>query len=146
MSNLLEHKNAIFYGAGGGIGSGVARAFAREGAHVLPAGRTAATLDAVASDIRAAGGQAEVAVVDALEGQAVTEHVRAVVDGFGSLDVSFNLISRGDVQGVPLLEMATADVTRPVLNGLTSGVITTRAAARRMSAQASGVILGSVRE
>ena len=29
---LLEHKNAIIYGAGGNIGSGVARTFAREGA------------------------------------------------------------------------------------------------------------------
>lgn len=28
---LLDKKNAVIYGAGGGIGGGVARAFAREG-------------------------------------------------------------------------------------------------------------------
>ena len=32
---LLEGKNAIIYGAGGGIGGGVARTFAREGARVI---------------------------------------------------------------------------------------------------------------
>jgi 3-oxoacyl-[acyl-carrier protein] reductase len=37
---LLENKNAIIYGAGGGIGGAVARTFAREGASVFLAGRT----------------------------------------------------------------------------------------------------------
>jgi NAD(P)-dependent dehydrogenase (short-subunit alcohol dehydrogenase family) len=37
---LLENKNAIIYGGGGGIGGGVARTFAREGANVFLAGRT----------------------------------------------------------------------------------------------------------
>jgi 3-oxoacyl-[acyl-carrier protein] reductase len=37
---LLEDKNAVIYGAGGRIGSAVARAFAREGATVFLAGRT----------------------------------------------------------------------------------------------------------
>jgi 3-oxoacyl-[acyl-carrier protein] reductase len=45
---LLENKNAVIYGAGGLIGSAVARAFAREGARVLLAGRTPASLDDVA--------------------------------------------------------------------------------------------------
>src|SRR4030081_778906 len=44
MTQLLEGKRAIIYGAGGGIGSGVARTFAREGATVFLAGRTKATL------------------------------------------------------------------------------------------------------
>jgi NAD(P)-dependent dehydrogenase (short-subunit alcohol dehydrogenase family) len=42
---LLENKNAVIYGAGGAIGSAVARAFAREGAKVFP-GRTLASLEA----------------------------------------------------------------------------------------------------
>ena len=40
MSGLLENKTAIIYGAGGAIGGGVARAFAREGAHVAAVART----------------------------------------------------------------------------------------------------------
>lgn len=40
---LLKDKTAIVYGAAGPIGSSVARAYAREGARVHLAGRTAAT-------------------------------------------------------------------------------------------------------
>jgi NAD(P)-dependent dehydrogenase (short-subunit alcohol dehydrogenase family) len=61
---LLENRNAVVYGGGGSIGGAVAHAFAREGATVHLAGRTASTLDAVAADIRTAGGKAETATVD----------------------------------------------------------------------------------
>src|SRR4051794_39238213 len=99
MTKLLEGMTAIIYGGGGSLGSGVARPFAREGAHVFLAGRTQAALDAVADEIRSAGGRADAAVVDALDERAVDEHVRAVVAQTGRVDVSFNLTSRGDVQG-----------------------------------------------
>ena len=138
---LLENKNAIIYGGGGSIGGGVARTFAREGARVFLAGRTRETLDAVAKDITQAGGVADVAVLDALDEQAVDEHARAVVAAAGSIDVSFNLIPRGDVQGIPLVEMATADFTRAITTGATTNFITARAAARQMITQGSGVML-----
>src|SRR5205823_539266 len=54
---------------------------------------------------------------------------------------SFNLVSRGDVQGTPLIDMATADLVRPVTTGLTANFVTARAAARLMVEQGSGVIL-----
>jgi len=141
MSTLLAGKNAIIYGGGGGIGGGVAGAFAREGARVFLVGRTRERLDAVAKDISSAGGSAEVAVVDALDERAVDEHVRDVVSKAGSVDVSFNLISRGDVQGTPLVDMTTDDLLRAVVTGLQSSFITARAAARRMIEQGSGVVL-----
>jgi NAD(P)-dependent dehydrogenase (short-subunit alcohol dehydrogenase family) len=137
---LLENKNAIIYGAGGGIGGGVARTFAREGARVFLAGRTWEPLETVAADIAANGGSADVAEVDALDERAVDEHARDVAWRAGSIDVSFNLISRGDVQGIPLVDMA-ADFARAVTTGLTSQFLTARAAARRMTEQGSGVIL-----
>jgi NAD(P)-dependent dehydrogenase (short-subunit alcohol dehydrogenase family) len=138
---LLENKNAIVYGAAGGIGGGVARTFAREGARVFLAGRTRETLDAVAADIKAGGGSAEVAVVDALDEQSVETHASDVVSKAGSIDVSFNLITRGDVQGTPLVEMTPDDLLRAVVNGLRSNFLTARAAARAMTKQKSGVIL-----
>ncbi len=96
---LLEDRNAVIYGAGGAIGGAVARAFAREGARVFLAGRNRETLEAVATDIRATGGSAEVTVVEALNERAVDEHARAVAVQAGSIDVSFNLISRGTCRG-----------------------------------------------
>jgi NAD(P)-dependent dehydrogenase (short-subunit alcohol dehydrogenase family) len=104
-------------------------------------GRTRDKLDEVASEITAAGGQAEVAVVDALDEQAVDDHARATASQAGSIDVSFNLISRGDVQGIPLADMATADFLRAITTGITTNFITARAAARHMIEQGSGVIL-----
>jgi NAD(P)-dependent dehydrogenase (short-subunit alcohol dehydrogenase family) len=82
-----------------------------------------------------------VAVVDALDEQAVDDHVQNVVSKAGSVDVSFNLISRGDVQGTPLVEMTADDLLRAVVNGLHSNFLTARAAGRRMIEQGSGVIL-----
>jgi NAD(P)-dependent dehydrogenase (short-subunit alcohol dehydrogenase family) len=137
---LLENKNAVIYGAGGGIGGGVARTFAREGAKVFLAGRTRPPMEAVAADIRAAGGSAEVAVLDATDEGAVDDHVDAVAAG-GGVDVSFNLISRGDVQRTPLVDMSTDDLLRAVVTGLRSNFLTARAAARQMTRQGSGVIL-----
>src|SRR5215218_466285 len=71
---LPENKNAILYGAGGSIGGAVAREFAREGVKVFLAGRTHEKLEVIARDIEAAGGSVEVAVLDALEEQAVDNH------------------------------------------------------------------------
>jgi NAD(P)-dependent dehydrogenase (short-subunit alcohol dehydrogenase family) len=138
---LLDNKNAVIYGAGGSIGGAVAKEYAREGARVFLAGRTREKLETVAREITAAGGSAEVAVLDALDEEAVEEHAQAVVSRAGSIDVSFNLITRGDVQGIPLIEMATDDFVRPVTTGLTTTFITARVAAHRMVEQGSGVIL-----
>ena len=93
---LPENKNAILYGAGGSIGGAVAR------------------------DIEAAGGSVDVAVLDALEEQAVDEHALAVVARAGSIDISFNLITRGDVYEIPLVDIEVADFVRPVTTGITT--------------------------
>ena len=67
---LLENKNAVVYGGAGSIGRAVAAAFAREGARVVLAGHTLATLDEVAEELSAAGGAVETAQVDALDERA----------------------------------------------------------------------------
>jgi 3-oxoacyl-[acyl-carrier protein] reductase len=126
---LLENRNAVIYGAGGSIGGAVARAFAREGAQVFLAGRTEATLEAVADDIRAAERQAETAVVDALEEEAVDRHADAVVAAAGSLDISFNLIAHPYTHGEPLAEMSVDDFIAPVETAARTTFITARAAA-----------------
>jgi 3-oxoacyl-[acyl-carrier protein] reductase len=99
---LLDHKTAIVYGAGGAIGSAVARAYAREGAEVHLAGRTRAALEEVAQRIRHDGGTAHVAQVDVLERAAVAQHADGVAAS-GGIDICFNATSNDDVQGTPLL-------------------------------------------
>ncbi len=138
---LLEDRNAVIYGGGGSIGGAVARAFAREGAKVFLAGRTRVKLEAVADEIRSAGGVAETAQVDALDEKAVDEHADAVAAEGGGIDISFNLISHGDVQGTPLAEMELEDFTQPIFTAVRTTFLTARAAARHMIRQQSGVIL-----
>jgi 3-oxoacyl-[acyl-carrier protein] reductase len=138
---LLEDKNAVIYGAGGSIGGAAARAFAREGAKVHLAGRTLESLEEVAGQIRSAGGVAETAQVDAIDEQAVDQHADAVVASAGGIDISFNLISVGDVQGTPLAEMPLEDFEQPVMTAVRTQFLTSRAAARHMISQGSGVIL-----
>ena len=133
---LLTGKNAIIYGSGT-LGAAVARTFAREGATVFLAGRTRAGLEAIAAD----GGAAHVDVVDALDDAAVNEHVRAVAAQAGSVDVVFNLTSRGDVQGTPLLDMDVDDFLAPIVVGTRAEFVIARAGARAMVEQGSGVIL-----
>jgi NAD(P)-dependent dehydrogenase (short-subunit alcohol dehydrogenase family) len=138
---LLERKHAVIYGGGGNVGGAVAREFAREGATVHLAGRTLATLEHVAGPIRAGGGTATVAQVDALDERAVDAFADAVMRDHGSLDISMSLISTGDVQGTPLVEMALADFECPIHNAVRSTFLTARAAGRHMIQQGSGVIL-----
>jgi 3-oxoacyl-[acyl-carrier protein] reductase len=138
---LLEKKNAVIYGGGGSIGGAVARAFAREGARVFLAGRTEATLETVADEIRSEGGAAETAQVDALDENAVDEHADAVAAEAGSIDVSFNLITHPHTHGAPLAEMDVDDFMAPVETAARTTFLTVRAAARHMIPQKSGVIL-----
>jgi 3-oxoacyl-[acyl-carrier protein] reductase len=138
---LLTDKTAIVYGGAGDIGSAVARAFAREGATVHLAGRTLAKLDTVAEEIRADGGSAETAEVDALDRQAVDAHADAVAAKSGGIDIAMNVISHGDVQGIPLVDMTLEDYERPVINGVRTTFLTSTAAARHMIPNGSGVIL-----
>jgi NAD(P)-dependent dehydrogenase (short-subunit alcohol dehydrogenase family) len=135
---LLQGKNAIIYGGGGSIGGAVARAFAREGAKVFLTGRTRGTLDVVAADI---GEAAQVTVLDALDERAVDEHADAVAAEAGSLDISVNVITHGDVQGTAFDEMDVEDYLRPVTTAVRTTFLTSRAAARHMKRQRSGVIL-----
>jgi 3-oxoacyl-[acyl-carrier protein] reductase len=137
---LLADKIAVVYGAAGPIGTAIAHAFAREGASVHLAGRTAATLDTVAADIRATGGRAEIAVVDALDEHDVDAFVDDAVRRAGRLDISVNVVAIGDVQR-PLTDLSAEEFVQPVATALRTQFLTTRAAVRHMIPRRTGVIL-----
>ena len=138
---LLEKKNAVIYGGGGAIGAAVARAFASEGASVFLAGRTLATVEAVAKEISRAGGAAQASSVDALDQRSVAEHLDAVASRQGSIDVSFNAIGIGWLLGEPVVDMTVDEFVAPIADGMRTHVVTATAAARHMIEQRSGVIL-----
>lgn len=137
---LLQKKTAIVYGAGGAIGSAVARAYAREGADVHLLGRTRASLDETARRIDADGGSAQVTLLDVLDRDAVEQHASAVA-GASGIDICFNASGNDDLQGIPLLDLDFADFLRPVTKAVTAHHHIATAAGRHMTRRGSGVIL-----
>ena len=140
---MLKDKVAVVYGAGGGIGGAVARAFASEGAQVFLTGRNLPPVEAVAKDITAAGGSAEAAEVDALNEQAVDEHLQSVVNTAGRIDISFHAVGipNAGIVGVPLVELDVEQFALPITTQARSYFLTARLAGRRMVPNRSGVIM-----
>lgn len=64
-----------------------------------------APIEAVAKDINASGGFAEVAIVDAPDEKAVNDFALGLVKKAGSIDISFNAIGLDDVHGITIIEM-----------------------------------------
>lgn len=77
-SHFFSGKTAVVTGAGGTLCSAVAKDLARQGARVALLGRTVASLEAVAADIRAAGGTALSVACDVTDAASV-ERARALV-------------------------------------------------------------------
>jgi 3-oxoacyl-[acyl-carrier protein] reductase len=128
---LLEEKVAVVYGAGS-IGGAVARAFAAEGARVFVGARTGAKAAALAAEIEATGGAARGLEVDALDEGSVRGFADSVAAEAGRIDVSFNLISVGDVQGTPLAQMGWDDFFAPIEAAVRSTFLTVSAAVPHM--------------
>ncbi|MEU8611410.1 SDR family oxidoreductase [Actinoplanes sp. NPDC048791] len=133
---MLDGRTAIIYGGGGSIGGAIARAYAAQGARVFLAGRTRATLAAVAGPIGA-----EIAEVDALDERAVDAHADEVAAATGGIDISVNVIADSDVQGTAMVDMPVEDYLSPVVTSVRSKFLTARAAARHMKPRRAGVIL-----
>ena len=141
MSPLLEGKAAVVYGGGGAIGGAVARAFAREGARVFLAGRSAAKMERVVRDIGAAGGLAEAAQVDALDAAAVERHADEVAAKAGGIDVALNALGIVHVQGTPFAELSLEDYAKPIESYTRTNFLTAKAVTRHMTRRSKGVIL-----
>ncbi|MFI7386393.1 SDR family NAD(P)-dependent oxidoreductase [Streptomyces sp. NPDC049813] len=101
-------KSVLVTGAGSGLGRAIARAFAAEGASVIAAGRTAASLDETVALIEAAGGTAASVTADVTDSAQVRDLVARSVTRFGGLDVAVNNagILRG---GGPVGEVSEED-------------------------------------
>lgn len=139
---LLKDRTAIVYGGSGAVGGAVAKAFAREGARVFLAARNADTLEAVAAEIRAGGGKAEVAPVDATDREAVEAHLADIAAKAGPVKVMFNGSGWVDTQGQLLTEMEFDRFFGIVEVALRNWFYTGTAVARHMAENGGGAIVG----
>lgn len=93
----LTGRTAIVTGAGQGVGEGIARRLASEGANVVIAARRADTGEPVAASIRGAGGSAICIETDVSSRESVQECVDATVARFGALQIMVHNAFRGGI-------------------------------------------------
>jgi 3-oxoacyl-[acyl-carrier protein] reductase len=87
----LRGRTAIVAAASQGLGRGVARALAAEGANVVMFSRTQAAIEAAASDIQTATGARVLGLAaDVTRTSDLEQVVKTAIDEFGSVDVLFN--------------------------------------------------------
>jgi NAD(P)-dependent dehydrogenase (short-subunit alcohol dehydrogenase family) len=86
----MKEKVGLVTGAGSGMGRAAALALAREGAHVVLAGRGEDKLAAVRDEIVKAGGRAEIRVADVSRRDDNQGLVSFIESRFGRLDFAFN--------------------------------------------------------
>ena len=138
MSGLVEGKAIIVTGSGRGIGEGIARDLAAEGARVAVADIDHAAAERVAAAIRKDGGEAVALQVNVTDRASVKAMIQAAVRAFGSgrLDVMFN--NAGISKAGQFLEATEEDWARIMgINGL-GVLIGMQEAAKQMIAQGGG--------
>ena len=136
----LEHKTAIVTGAGSGIGRGLARTFAREGAAVVCCGRTLSRLEETVALIEAEGGTAIPISVDVTEWAQVQEMARRALARFGTIDLLFNNAGSFGAVG-PVWEADPEAWWHDVSVNLRGTMLCTRAVLPHMIERDSGVVL-----
>lgn len=141
MTNMfsLEGRTAAIVGGGSGIGEAVAIGCAEAGAHVSCLDIDADAAADTAATIRAAGGEADSARLDILDGAAITAAFEGIAAARGSLDVV--VCTPGVNVRKPLLEYTDEEIDRVLGLNLKGGAHVIQSAGRIMSAQGSGSII-----
>jgi NAD(P)-dependent dehydrogenase (short-subunit alcohol dehydrogenase family) len=134
----LEGKVAIVTGGAGGIGAGIAEAFAREGASVAIADRDIAMARSTAEKLAAAG-KVDAFEVDVANSPSVTAMMASVIGRFGHLDV---LVNNAGIRYVKAFLDYTEDEWRKTIDvNLTGLFLCCRAAIPHMLKNGKGKII-----
>jgi NADP-dependent 3-hydroxy acid dehydrogenase YdfG len=139
----LQGKSAVIYGANSPAGASVARALAKEGATVYLAGRSTSRLQPVAREILNANGAVEVAQVDPMDPESVSEHLHEVMVKHGGVDISLNLAFLGIEKAARLCNLTPEQFAAATFTRVSSNFVTAAAAASEMAYQGRGIILAT---
>jgi NAD(P)-dependent dehydrogenase (short-subunit alcohol dehydrogenase family) len=138
----MSNSNALVTGAGRGLGAALARGLARRGARVVLTARTAAEIDAVAADIRAAGGTAHALAADIGDKHAIYPLAGAAAALVGPIDL---VVHNAAVLGPPelrlLLDTDCEDVERALAVHVLGPLRLTKAVAGAMVVRGRGTVV-----
>ena len=142
----LDGQVAIITGAASGIGYGIARTFAKEGARVVIADLDRRSSESAAAEItKITNGHALGIAMDVVDEASVDAGVKTVADTYGSVDI---LVSNAGIQFISSLEtLAYSDWKRVMAVHLDGAFLTTRACLRHMYASRKGgsiIYMGSI--
>jgi NAD(P)-dependent dehydrogenase (short-subunit alcohol dehydrogenase family) len=135
----LSGKVALITGGNKGIGKGIAKAFAEEGAALIITARGAGELQQTARELAAGGNRVMGIPADVSDEDHVQELFAVTVQEFGRLDILVN--NAGAFDGGPLDELATEAWDRVIAVNLRAPFLCTRAAMRIMKRQRGGRII-----
>ena len=91
----FENKIAIVAGGAGGIGKGVSKALAKEGAQVVVWDIKQELLDKITEEITNDGGKVDTAIVDILDYDCVAKAVNETAEKYGRLDILVSCVGGG---------------------------------------------------
>jgi NADP-dependent 3-hydroxy acid dehydrogenase YdfG len=132
--------DVIVLGAGPGLGSASARAFARAGHGVGVVARSPQRVAAAVDELRAAGHRAHGRAADAADPPGLAAALRELVVELGGLDVLHHNVSRFRVGGVA--GTGPADLAEDLASGVVSLLTAVRAVLPELAA-ASGTVIAT---
>ena len=135
----LDGKIAIITGGGTGIGKGIAKAFAAEGAGVVLASRNATKLEAAGAELRTSGADVLVVPTDVTDEAQVVALFERTLAELGRVDILVN--NSGTFEGGPLDELSLEVWQRSLDVNLTGAFLGTREAMKIMKRQGAGRII-----
>lgn len=135
----LDGKVAIITGAGSGIGKGVARAFAREGAELVIASRSKRSLEATATELATNGASVLVVPTDVTVEAQVVGLFETTMQHFGRVDILIN--NSGVFDGGPIEGLSLETWQKVMDVNLTGPFLCSREAMKIMKRQRGGRII-----
>lgn len=140
MKRYFTNKVVLITGASKGLGKGIALEFARQGAAVILAARSADLLEQVAQQIRLLGGEVLAVPTDVTSPEGVSALVGKTMDRFGRIDV---LVNNAGIARVGPVESPTfADDARQTMQASLFGAVTmTQQVLPIMRQQGSGTVV-----
>ena len=135
----LDGKTALVTGASQGIGEGISRRLAAQGARVVVAARSLDKLESLAEELTAAGSEVHVLQLDLVDAEGVGPKLKELPDPFSEIDILVN--NAGITADNIFVRMKLEEWEKVLRVNLTGAFAVTRAVRRGMMRRRWGRII-----